>query len=162
MNENMNSMEMQITSIENLKKIAKGTIVVLPGFDSGEPFVVRLVRPSMLDMVSDGTIPNPLIKTANKLFMKGTASIDEESIADMRSFTELLNVICERSLVEPTYQQIKDAGVNLTDEQKGAILQFVQHGVNALKSFRLQSGNTKSANDGAKVQKATVRNNKNK
>lgn len=156
MSENVKeNIELQITSLEDLKKAAKGQIIELPGFDGYTPFVVRLVRPSMLDMVSDGSIPNPLIKTASKLFMKGTRSIDENDIGDMKGFTELLDVICERSLVEPKMSQLKEIGLRLTDEQKGAILQYVQHGVNALDSFRKQSGNTKDFDGVKSVQNKT-------
>lgn len=151
-----NDNQLKVTSLEDLQVIARGQIVQLPSFGSGAPFVVRMVRPSMLDMIADGSIPNPLIKTASKLFMKGTSSLDEESLPDMKGFTDLLEVICERALVEPTYQQIKDAGVNLTDEQKAAILQYVQRGVNALKSFRKQPKHTKSIDDGKAVQEAAV------
>ena len=60
--------ELKVTSFESLQEYAKGQIVELPPFAEGQPFVARLVRPSLLDMVSDGTIPNPLIASANKLF----------------------------------------------------------------------------------------------
>lgn len=138
--------ELQVTSLEALEKLAKGQIIALPGFGDGNPFVVRMVRPSMLDMVSDGSIPNPLIKTASKLFMRGAVSINDENISDMKSFTDLLDVICERSLVEPTMAQLREIGIKLTDEQKGAILQYMQHGVKALESFREQSTDKSAAN----------------
>lgn len=148
-----NNIELQVTSLEKLEKIAKGQIIALPGFGDGEPFVVRMVRPSMLEMVADSSIPNPLLKTASKLFMKGAGSINEENISDMKGFTELLDVICDRALVEPTMQQLKEIGVKLTDEQKGAILSYVQHGVRALDSFREQSSNTKAFNGVKSVSK---------
>lgn len=156
MSEKINdTIEMQITSIEELKRVAKGQVVRLPGFVDDVPFVVRIVRPSMLDMVTDGSIPNPLIKTASKLFMRGTGSINESDASDMKGFTQLLDAMCERALVEPTMAQIREAGVSLTDEQKGAILQYVLHGVNALESFRRQSGNKKAADGVKQVQKKT-------
>lgn len=137
-NESKNMVDLQVTSLEDLKKIASGQIIALPGFGDGKPFVVRMIRPSMLDMISDGSVPNPLIKAASKLFMKGAASIDENDTADMKGFTELLDKICERALVEPKVSQLKEIGLSLTDEQKGAILQYVQHGVEALSTFRKQ------------------------
>lgn len=152
---NKNSIEMQVTSIEELKKIAKGQVIALPGFNDETPFVVRMVRPSMLDMVSDGSIPNPLIKAASKLFMKGASSINENDTADMKGFTELLDVICERALVEPKVSQLREIGLSLTDEQKGAILQYVQHGVNALSTFRKQPGYPKGAYDVEQVRGKT-------
>lgn len=150
-----NNIELQVTSLETLKKIAKGEIVKLPGFYGDEPFVVRMVRPSMLDLISAGEIPNPLLNTASKLFMKGTRSINENSLSDMQGFTELLEVLCEKSIVEPSYKDIKDAGVRLTDEQKGAVLAYIQHGVKKLDNFREQSNDSKTANDVKQVQVKT-------
>ena len=94
--------ELKVTSFESLQEYAKGQIVELPPFAEGQPFVARLVRPSLLDMVSDGTIPNPLIASANKLFARGTNGIDDTNIAEMKNFTDLLNVICVKALKEPT------------------------------------------------------------
>ena len=150
MHENFeNSVEKQITSIEELKKIAKGQIIELPGFTEDTSFVVRMARPSMLEMISEGSIPNPLIKTASKMFMKGAGGIDENSVTEMRGFTDLLDTLCEKSLVEPSMAQLREIGLKLTDEQKGAILQFVQRGVNRLNSFRGKPSSIKTA-DGSK------------
>lgn len=154
MPENIKSnIEKQITSIEELKKIAKGQIIELPGFTEDTNFVVRMVRPSMLEMISEGSIPNPLIKTASKMFMKGARGIDENSIPEMKGFTELLDTLCEKSLVEPSMEQLREIGLKLTDEQKGAILQFVQRGVSRLSSFRGEPESLKVANGSKPVRK---------
>lgn len=131
--------EMRVTSLEELKAYAKGQLVALPPFAEGQPFVVRLIRPSLTDMIADGTIPNPLIQSASTLFMKGANKINSSNTQDMKSFVELMEAICTKALVEPTMADIASAGLRLTDEQKSAIMGYVQYGAKALDSFRPQS-----------------------
>lgn len=138
MSEKINENVLKVTTINELIGYSKGQIVELPAFAEGQPFVARLIRPSLLDMVADGTIPNPLISTANKLFMSGVSSIDEKSEVDMKNFITLMDNICRRALVEPSYDLLVDNGIKLTDEQRAAIMSYVQHGVKALDSFRLK------------------------
>lgn len=138
MSEKINENVLKVTTIDELIGYSKGQIVELPAFAEGQPFVARLIRPSLLDMVADGTIPNPLISTANKLFMSGVSSIDEKSEVDMKNFITLMDNICKRALVEPSYDLLVDNGIKLTDEQRAAIMNYVQHGVKALDSFRLK------------------------
>lgn len=138
MSEKINENVLKVTTIDELIGYSKGQIVELPAFAEGQPFVARLIRPSLLDMVADGTIPNPLISTANKLFMSGVSSIDEKSEVDMKNFITLMDNICRRALVEPSYDLLEDNGIKLTDEQRAAIMNYVQHGVKALDSFRLK------------------------
>ena len=138
MSEKINENVLKVTTIDELIGYSKGQIVELPAFAEGQPFVARLIRPSLLDMVADGTIPNPLISTANKLFMSGVSSSDEKSEVDMKNFITLMDNICKRALVEPSYDLLVDNGIKLTDEQRAAIMNYVQHGVKALDSFRLK------------------------
>lgn len=138
MSEKINENVLKVTTIDELIGYSKGQLVELPAFAEGQPFVARLIRPSLLDMVADGTIPNPLISTANKLFMSGVSSIDEKSEVDMKNFITLMDNICRRALVEPRYDLLEDNGIKLTDEQRAAIMNYVQHGVKALDSFRLK------------------------
>lgn len=138
MSEKINENVLKVTTIDELIGYSKGQLVELPAFAEGQPFVARLIRPSLLDMVADGTIPNPLISTANKLFMSGVSSIDEKSEVDMKNFITLMDNICRRALVEPSYDLLEDNGIKLTDEQRAAIMNYVQHGVKALDSFRLK------------------------
>ena len=138
MSEKINENVLKVTTIDELIGYSKGQLVELPAFAEGQPFVARLIRPSLLDMVADGTIPNPLISTANKLFMSGVSSIDEKSEVDMKNFITLMDNICRRALVEPSYNLLEDNGIKLTDEQRAAIMNYVQHGVKALDSFRLK------------------------
>lgn len=128
----------QITSVLDLAKYAKGTIVELPSFAEGQPLVVRIKRPSILSLAKSGSIPNNLLLTAAELFTKGGQGMDVDNENMLSDMYKLCHVIAEASLVEPTLADIERAGLELTDEQMMAIFNYSQAGVNALKPFREQ------------------------
>lgn len=123
-----------VTSFADLQRYARGTIVKLPDFAEGQPFVARMRRPSMMALVKVGKIPNSLLVTANEMFNGKPADTDDEDV--MSNMFRVMEVICETALIEPTYQQIKDAGLELSDNQIMAIFNYTQVGVQALDNFR--------------------------
>lgn len=127
----------KVTSLEELKGYAKGNVVELPPFAEGQPFFAMLRRPSMMGLVKSKKIPNRLLITANKLFEEGVQgsfdSLDEKALDDMM---DVMEVICEASFVSPTYKEIKDNGIELTDDQLLFVFGYSQTGVNQLNSFR--------------------------
>lgn len=130
--------ELRVTSIEDLQTYAKGAVVELPPFADGQPFVARLRRPSMLALVKSGKIPNELLQSANELFM-GKPSVKREDKFDQNAMSRMFDVfdiMCEASFVEPTYRQLCDAGIELTDDQYTFIFNYSQAGIKALNSFR--------------------------
>lgn len=127
---------MSTTSIFDLQTYAQGTLVRFPDFAEGQPFVARVRRPSMLVLAKQGKIPNTLLNSANELFSKGGVGMDsdnENMLADIYSICE---IVCDSALKEPTYQQIKDVGLELSDDQLMAIFNYTQTGAKALESFR--------------------------
>lgn len=131
----------KITSFDELKKYSEGAIVELPPFSENQPFVARLCRPSVVDMMMDGTIPNELLETAFSLFDGGSEQEEEKSISDRlkesKETTDILRAIAEHTLVSPTYNDILESGLQLNDTQLAAIYRYTQLGVENLKSFRL-------------------------
>lgn len=123
-----------VTSFEDLQRYARGTIVQLPDFADGQPFIARMRRPSMMSLVKIGKIPNTLLITANEMFNGKQTDADDENV--LGNMFDVMEVICETALIEPTYQQIKDAGMELSDDQIMAIFNYTQVGVQALESFR--------------------------
>lgn len=124
----------QPTSIQDLVSYSQGQIVKLPDFSEGQPFYARLRRPSMLSLMSNGKIPNSLVITANRLFNgKGMDDRNENSMSEV---LQLFEVICESAFVEPSYKELKEAGVHLTDQQYMAVFNYTQEGVKALEPFR--------------------------
>lgn len=126
--------ESNITPISDIRKYASGTVVSLPGFDGEHPFVAKLCRPSLLVMVKSGKIPNSLINQATQLFQKGASSLGKDNtVSDMY---DIMESVCEAAMVQPKYEELKEAGINLTDEQMMAIFSYTQQGVKALEQFR--------------------------
>lgn len=131
--------EKRVISIAELKELSGGEIVELPSYNEGQVIYVKLRRPSLLQMVKAGKIPNELLVDANVLFANGANGVVNRAIKDEDTLARLLEVmecVCEESFVEPTYKEIKDAGITLTDSQLLAVFAYTQNGVESLKNFR--------------------------
>lgn len=128
--------EFTVTTASDLQSYSKGNVIRLPDFSEGQPFIARVRRPSMLSLAKQGKIPNTLLVSANELFAKGGSGVDKDNDNMLSDIYDIVNIICEAALVEPTYKQIKDAGIELSDNQLMAIFNYTQTGVKALESFR--------------------------
>ena len=131
---------MAVTSIEKLKQLSQGQEVGLQGWDE-EPFVCILKRPSLLGLVENGDIPNPLLHAAYILF---NGSNDPKDQINLKEANDLYRIIAKAAMVNPTYQDVIDAGLELTDMQLLEIYRFTQLGVKSLISFRSKQENTKN------------------
>lgn len=127
----------QVTSLEQLKQYVNGNIVRLPDFAEGQPFVAKLKRPSILGMAKQGKIPNSLLVKTNELFVQ-SGSLDTEENSMMQEIYDVIDLIASETFVEPTYNEIKSTGIELTDEQMMFIFNYSQQGVKALESFRTE------------------------
>lgn len=129
---------LKVTSIEELRNQASGSLVELPPFAEGTQFVARLRRPSMLSLVRAKKIPNQLLTSANKLFMTGPSGFSSADERMMDDIFAVMDVICDAAMVEPTYSELREAGIELTDEQLMFIFGYTQNGVKQLDSFRTE------------------------
>ena len=127
---------MNITTLADLQSYAAGIIVRFPDFAEGQPFVARVRRPSMLVLAKQGKIPNTLLTAAGELFSKGGAGMDADNENMLSDVYGICEVIARASLVQPTYDEIQQAGMELSDDQIMAIFNYTQNGVKALESFR--------------------------
>lgn len=125
---------MEVTNLNELKKYAQGELVELPSFFEGEALKVRLRRPSLLSLASNGVIPNPLLNTAYRLF--NNVQTREGDGKFLKEQGELFNIVASQALVEPTYAEFKKHGLELTDLQLLAIFNYAQVGAKALENFR--------------------------
>lgn len=121
-----------VTDFSKLKKVSDSKIVELPEFGDGTKFIARLRRPSMLKLCKSGKIPNSLLNQATSMFTDSNAS-KKVNITDIYDICE---IICDSAFANPTYEEIKDSGIELTDEQIMAVFQYTQGGVKALEKFR--------------------------
>ena len=127
---------MNITSASDLQSYAAGVVVRFPDFAEGQTFVARVRRPSMLVLAKSGKIPNTLLTTAGELFSKGGGGLDADNKNMLGDMYDIMHIICEAALIQPTMQEIESAGLQLSDDQMMAIFNYSQAGVKALESFR--------------------------
>ena len=83
-----------------------------------------------MELCSNGTIPDPLLASAQRLF-EGT--MEKSTIVD---YGKVMRKVIEVALVKPTYEELKDV---LTDGQVVVIFDYVLKGVVALLPFRQNS-----------------------
>jgi hypothetical protein len=127
---------MHITTVSDLQSYAAGTVVRFPDFAEGQPFVARVRRPSLLVLAKQGKIPNSLLTTAGELFSKGGGGLDADNENMLGDMYGIMEIIATAALIQPTMDEIKGVGLELSDDQLMAIFNYAQAGVKALESFR--------------------------
>ena len=140
-----------VTTLEDLIAVAQGSVVELPPFAEGVPFVARLRRPSLMMLAKSGKIPNALLEQANSMFFGQRSNgrkIDQDAL---KQTVEIIEVLCEAAFVESTYKQLKENGIELTDDQLAFVYEYTQKGVNALGSFRAEQEYSANTEDSGEV-----------
>ena len=127
---------MNITSLADLQSYAAGTVVRFPDFAEGQPFVARVRRPSMLVLAKQGKIPNTLLTAAGELFAKGGGGMDTDNENMLGDMYNIMDIVATAALIQPSMEEIKSVGLELSDDQMMAIFNYTQTGVKALNSFR--------------------------
>lgn len=127
---------MHITTVSDLQSYAAGTVVRFPDFGDGQPFVARVRRPSMLVLAKQGKIPNSLLTAAGELFSKGGGGLDADNENMLSDMYNIMDIIATAALIQPSMDEIKSVGLELSDDQMMAIFNYSQAGVKALESFR--------------------------
>lgn len=126
--------QLEITPITTLKEYGEGEIVQFPPFSENKPFVARVKRPSMMMLMKTGKIPNTLLSAANALF---SGEIKAENDTELyREILGVIEILGEASFLEPTWAELKEAEIELTDEQYTFLFNYIQRGVKALEPFR--------------------------
>ena len=121
----------------DLEKLAEkhGTQTIrIHDWDGVGMIEVRAKRPGLYNMASMGFIPNPILGAMQALFSGDPARIDA---VDAKKQGECIAAIAKYALVEPTYQEILDAGLELTDQQLTDIYQFALAGPARYAAFRV-------------------------
>lgn len=139
---------MAIITAEQFKQKARA-IITIPGFDAGETFEVEVKKLSLVGLMSSGKIPNPLMKTVQDAFeglrSENTREQTEAGVMDKASdIGKLLDIVCEEAMVNPLYKDVRDV---MNDEQKLAVFEFTQRGVQEVQPFPTIEGNPGLATD---------------
>lgn len=138
--------ELMVTNIEELKKQSTEIIDLQP-FSGDKLIHVRVKRLSILGLCQSGEIPNQLLGVARKLFYQ-----EDIQKIDLKEYGKIIDIICENTLVEPSVNELKEAGLKLTDIQKFELWAYSQQGVEGLKSFRKVTKGTIDNSNGKDVQ----------
>ncbi|MCL2874253.1 MAG: esterase [Defluviitaleaceae bacterium] len=133
---------MRVTSINELRTNLAGEVIELSPFDAEARFFAKLRRPSLLQLAVSGGIPNPLLGAAEQLFTGGI-----KGKMEFKEMAELLILVAKEALIEPSYSELSESGINLTDLQLIEIFNYTQSGVKALSEFRKIKGNTENSGD---------------
>lgn len=127
-------------TIEELKKV-KTQIIQISDFSGEGTFNVEVRRPSLLTLATSGNIPNELIGDVNDLFF----GKKEEKDIEMSKLKEIYDGIVKATLVSPTFEELKENDIQLTEVQIGELYKYVVGGVKELKYFREIQNSTKTA-----------------
>ena len=92
-----------------------------------------LKDPQLLNMASQGKIPNPLLGQVTQLFF-GENPIDTKKEDALKNMNDLTTFFCKACMVKPTYEEIQNQG-GLTDFQKITIYNYALKGVKAIEPF---------------------------
>jgi len=126
-------MELQVTNLEQLKQMAEYDILELPRFKQEIPFNVKVKRVSLLNLVRKGVIPNKLLSAAEELFYGKSSN---KGNVDMKTLTDVMFIMAENTLVEPSVKDLEELGLELTDEQIVSLFNYSQKGIEEIESFR--------------------------
>lgn len=136
-------MEQQVLkaiTIEELKKV-KTQIIQISDFSGEGTFNVEVRRPSLLTLATSGNIPNELIGDVNDLFF----GKKEEKDIEMSKLKEIYDGIVKATLVSPSFEELVENDIQLTEVQIGELYKYVVGGVKELKYFREIQNSTKTA-----------------
>ena len=122
-----------ITSIEEMMRQGGAAEVQISGWNGERDITVMLKRPSLYAMAAAGHIPNPLLPVADGLFMANGATIQKSRFDETAKMIEL---IAKEALVKPTFDELTEAGLMLTDQQYNEIYAYVLRGPVGLDRFR--------------------------
>ncbi len=130
----------ECTHLDDLCRESQPCVVDLPGFTPGTTVRFRLRRANLRELARAGRIPNPLLPAAQRLY-EGAQSGARASFAEV---ARVMDEVVSSAMVEPTMEQLRNAGVELTEEQFGLIWAYSQQGVAALETFRSQRSDLQS------------------
>ena len=145
---------MATTDIKALGRAMADQEYHLPGWEPGTEFICRLRRPTLAGMLTaTGFVPNPLMPVVADLFMPTAKKIDAIPLDQQN---KALVAIARYALLEPTFDQIAESGLELTDQQYSAIYAYALGGTAGLGNFRRLTGG-KPHGDVSGVQHSAVK-----
>lgn len=123
-----------ITSIQQICAQAAPEEVTLSGFKHDQEITVALHTPSLYALLAENALPNPLLPVVKKLFQEGPQA---QNVAEPDAgFANALRTIARETLVQPSFAELEESGVQLTDRQLLEICVYATRGPAGLAIFR--------------------------
>lgn len=123
----------------------------LQGWGITDTFEVKLKRINLMGLMATGKVPNPLLGTVVSLF-KGGKEFKTDSKESIKELNELANFFAEQALAEPTYKELKENGIELTDTQLMAIYNYALQGPIALIPYLTKFEDIEHSDNGSNIQ----------
>lgn len=134
----------EILSIAEMKKLST-PVIEIPGFDNESKIKVRVRKPNILTMFSQGKIPNHLLSVATTMVGGNKSNPKKDEEERNSEVLDMLELYCTVCLVEPTYDEFKEI---ITDQQKEAIFEWGMGEVAEAATFRNEKEVQPDNNDG--------------
>lgn len=129
------------TSIDELKNAKQTWEFKAPDFPNGSELIVELKQPSIMSMIKDGVISNPLIADVQTLTEKTDKGV-KPTAAQQTAAYKFIKGVVDYCIVSPTIAEIDKYAGGLTDSQILAIYGEVMKSVTDLSSFRTDTTDT--------------------
>lgn len=129
------------------------TTIQIPSFDGLETIDIKVKRPQLMAMMTQGKIPNRLLGIASQATMGGGFQYkSKDDIEKAKELAEWVAFYCEICMVEPKYEEVKDI---ITDDQALSIYAWAVAPIDMLRSFRDKEKNDSNNRDGKVLSKET-------
>lgn len=121
---------LQPTSLQELKELAKqaqGEVIEIPGFSDTQVLKVKVKAVSLVELVQCDILPNPLLITINSIIhrqQKGELLKGKDAAMAKKNMEQFTEIVYKAALVEPSYKDFKDAGIELNLIQKRIIAEY--------------------------------------
>lgn len=129
---------LKVSTLAELQQESKGKVIEIAGFDGITPIKVKVKPVSLMAAIAGDSIPNELLSKAVEVF-EGQPKKEPYTRDKIIEMYDMLIWYARTCLVEPTYQELEEAGIELTDFQLMDIYHFAREGQAALSTFRGQS-----------------------
>lgn len=115
------------------------TTIQIPSFDGLGTIDIKVKRPQLMAMMSQGKIPNRLLGIASKAVNSvGFQYKSEDEVEKAKELAEWIAFYCEICMVNPSYEEVKDI---ITDDQALSIYAWAVAPIDMLRSFRHEKKN---------------------
>lgn len=126
-----------VTTLEELKQAKHTRELSLPPFPNGVPLTVEVKSPSMISMMFEGKLSNPILKDALSLMGENPEkAVETASLEQQKSTFEFVKQVVRDCLIQPTYTDIEAYAGGLTDAQLIVAYNGIMGETTELSSFR--------------------------